>query len=230
MRGGAVCVDKSAAYRLEPGIPLVVPEVNGGRAAEHQGIVANPNCCTIPLTCALKPLHDAAGLARVRVATYQSVSGAGAQAMEQLRGQSQEDNDLRMDWDFDGVEFDEEEKLREETRKILELPDLPVSATCVRVPVLVGHAEAIWIETQQPLSAAQATAILGGASGIRLEQFPTPGRAAGGDDVLVGRIRHDPTTENGLALFIVGDNLRKGAALNAIQIAELLLAQQRVAA
>ena len=108
VRGGAVCVDKSAAYRLEPGIPLVVPEVNGGRAGEHQGIVANPNCCAIPLTVALKPLHDAAGLQRVRVATYQSVSGAGAQAMERLRAESPEQHDLRMDWSFDGVEFDEE--------------------------------------------------------------------------------------------------------------------------
>jgi len=229
VRGGAVCVDKSAAFRLEPGVPLVVPEVNGRRAAEHQGIVANPNCCAIPLTCALKPLHDAAGLARVRVATYQSVSGAGVQAMERLRGQSPEANDLRMDWDFDGVEFDEEEKLRGETRKILELPELPLSATCVRVPVLVGHAEAVWIETQEPLSAEQATALLGTAPGIRLDQFPTPGAAAGADDVLVGRIRQDPTIENGLALFVVGDNLRKGAALNAIQIAELLLAQRAVA-
>ena len=229
VRGGAVVVDKSEAYRLQPGIPLVVPEVNGARAAEHQGIVANPNCCAIPLTCALKPLHDAAGLARVRVATYQSVSGAGTRAMERLRGQSPEENDLRMDWDFDGVELDEEEKLREETRKILELPTLPVSATCVRVPVLVGHAEAIWVETQEPLSAEQASSILGAAPGLRLEQFPTPGGAAGGDDVLVGRIRNDSTTENGLVLFVVGDNLRKGAALNAIQIAELLLAQRAVA-
>jgi aspartate-semialdehyde dehydrogenase len=230
VRGGAVCVDKSSAYRLEPGVPLVVPEVNGVRAAEHQGIVANPNCCAIPLTVALKPLHDAAGLARVRVATYQSISGEGAQAMERLRAQAQHENDLRMAWDFDGVEFDEEEKLREETRKILELPVLPVSPTCVRVPVLVGHAEAIWIETEEPLSAEQATSILAGAPGVRLEQFPTPGAAAGGDDVLVGRIRKDPTVPNGLALFVVGDNLRKGAALNAIQIAELLLAQHRVAA
>jgi aspartate-semialdehyde dehydrogenase len=230
VRGGAICVDKSSAYRLEPGIPLVVPEVNGERAREHEGIVANPNCCAIPLTVALKPLHEAAGLRRVRVATYQSVSGAGAQAMERLRGESPEEHDLRMDWSFDGVEFDEEEKLREETRKILELPDLPISASCVRVPVLVGHAEAVWIETEQPLSAEQATAILGDAPAVRLEQFPTPGAAAGGDDVLVGRIRRDPTSENGLVLFIVGDNLRKGAALNAIQIAELLLAQQRVAA
>ena len=230
VRGGAVCIDKSSVYRLEPGIPLVVPEVNGSRAAEHEGIVANPNCCAIPLTCALKPLHDAAGLARVRVATYQSVSGAGAKAMERLRGQTPEENDLSMDWDFDGVEFDEEEKLREETRKILELPALPVSATCVRVPVLVGHAEAIWVETQEPLSAEQASSIIGAAPGLRLEPFPTPGAAAGGDDVLVGRIRKDPTTDNGLALFVVGDNLRKGAALNAIQIAELLLSHQRVAA
>ena len=224
VRGGAIAIDKSAAYRLEPGIPLVVPEVNGIRAGEHDGIVANPNCCAIPLTCTLKPLHDAAGLVRVRVATYQSVSGAGAQAMERLRGQSPDELDLRMDWSFDGVEFEEEEKLREETRKILELPALPVSATCVRVPVMVGHAEAVWIETREPLSAEEATSILAGAPGIALEQFPTPGGAAGGDDVLVGRIRKDPTVENGLALFIVGDNLRKGAALNAIQIAELLLA------
>jgi aspartate-semialdehyde dehydrogenase len=230
VRGGAVCVDKSAAYRLEPGVPLVVPEVNGARAGEHQGIVANPNCCAIPLTCTLKPLHDAAGLVRVRVATYQSVSGAGAQAMEKLRAQSPEQNDLRMDWDFDGIEFDEEEKLRDETRKILELPELPISATCVRVPVLVGHAEAVWLETAEPLSPEDATSILGGAPGIQLEQFPTPGAAAGGDEVLVGRIRRDPTVENGLVLFVVGDNLRKGAALNAIQIAELVLAQQRVAA
>jgi aspartate-semialdehyde dehydrogenase len=230
VRGGALAVDKSAAFRLEPGVPLVVPEVNGARAAEHEGIVANPNCCAIPLTCALKPLHDAAGLVRVRVATYQSVSGAGAQAMQRLREQSPEEHDLRMDWDFDGVEFDEEEKLREETRKILELPELPVSATCVRVPVLVGHAEAVWIETEEPLSADEATQLLGDAPGIRLEQLPTPGAAAGGEDVLVGRIRRDPTVEHGLVLFVVGDNLRKGAALNAIQIAELLLAERPVAA
>ena len=208
VRGGAVAIDKSSAYRLQPGIPLVVPEVNGIRAAEHDGIVANPNCCAIPLTCTLKPLHDAAGLVRVRVSTYQSVSGAGAQAMEQLRGQSQAENDLRMDWSFDGVEFEEEEKLREETRKILELPALPVSATCVRVPVLVGHAEAVWLETREPLTPEDATAILADAPGLRLEQFPTPGGAAGRDDVLVGRIRKDTTVENGLALFIAGDNLR----------------------
>ena len=117
VQGGAVVVDKSAAYRLVDGVPLVVPEVNGARAADHDGIVANPNCCTIPLTCVLKPLHEAAGLRRVRVSTYQSVSGAGAAAMERLAGEQPHEHDLRMDWEFDGVEFDEESKLREETRK-----------------------------------------------------------------------------------------------------------------
>src|SRR6266581_3220466 len=145
VRGGAVAIDKSSAYRLQDGVPLVVPEVNGARAAEHDGIVANPNCSTIPLTMVLKPLHDAA--ARARVSTYQSVSGAGTQRMGELRAQQPAEGELRMDWDFDGVEFDEESKLRAETRKILELPELPFSATCVRVPVLVGHAEAVWIET-----------------------------------------------------------------------------------
>ena len=230
VRGGAMCVDKSSAFRLEDGIPLVVPEVNGARALEHDGIVANPNCCTIPLTCTLKPLHEAAGLRRVIVSTYQSVSGAGAQAMERLRATPPGEADLAMDWDFDGVEFDEESKLRAETRKILELPDLPISATCVRVPVLVGHAEAVWFETEEPLDAARARTLLGAAPGIRLEEFPTPGAAAGGDDVLVGRIRADATAENGLVLFVVGDNLRKGAALNAIQIAELLLDRRAIAA
>jgi aspartate-semialdehyde dehydrogenase len=230
VRGGAVAIDKSAAYRLEPGIPLVVPEVNSGRALEHDGIIANPNCCTIPLTCVLKPLHEEAGLVRVRVATYQSVSGAGAQAMERLRNEPQDDHDLRMDWSFDGEEFEEESKLRDETRKIMELPDLPLQATCVRVPVMIGHAEAIWIETEQPLSSERARALLGAAPSVRVDDFPSPGKAAGGDEVLVGRIRRDPTVEQGLALFLAGDNLRKGAALNAIQIAELVLDRARAAA
>jgi aspartate-semialdehyde dehydrogenase len=230
VRGGAICVDKSEAYRLEPGIPLVVPEVNGTRAGEHDGIVANPNCCTIPLTMALKPLHDAAGLARVRLATYQSVSGAGAQRMEDLRATAPGEADLAMNWEFDGEELDEETKLRAETQKILELPELPVSASCVRVPVMIGHAEAVWIETVDELSADDAKKILGARPGIRLTEFPTPGEAAGGDDVLIGRIRPDRTTANGLQLFVVCDNLRKGAALNAIQIAELLLAPTRVTA
>jgi aspartate-semialdehyde dehydrogenase len=230
VRGGAVVVDKSSAYRLQDGVPLVVPEVNGDRASHHEGIVANPNCCTIPLTMALKPLHDAAGLARVRVSTYQSMSGAGAQRMEELRATPPAEGDLAMDWSFDGEEFEEESKLRAETRKVLELPELPVSATCVRVPVLVGHAEAVWVETTEPLSPAAARGLLAAAPGIRVEDFPTPRGAVGIDDVLVGRIRRDPTVENGLALFVVCDNLRKGAALNAIQIAELLLSRRAIAA
>jgi aspartate-semialdehyde dehydrogenase len=230
IRGGAVVVDKSSAYRLEEGVPLVVPEVNGGRAQEHTGILANPNCCTIPLTMALKPLHDDAGLVRARVSTYQSASGAGSKRMEELKSTPPGEANLAMDWDFDGEEFDEETKLREETRKILELPELPISATCVRVPVLVGHAEAVWVETERPLSAAEARRLLSDTPGIRVEEFPTPRDATETDDTLVGRIRRDPTVVNGLVLFVVADNLRKGAALNAIQIAELLPAQRAVAA
>jgi aspartate-semialdehyde dehydrogenase len=230
--GGAVCVDKSSAYRLTDGIPLVVPEVNGARAFEHQGILANPNCCTIPLTMALRPLHEEAGLARVRVATYQSVSGAGAQRMEQLRAEPPAEHNLVMDWTFEGYgdESEEESKLRAETRKILELPDLPFSATCVRVPVMVGHSEAVWVELQEPLPAERATELLAAAPGIRVVDVPTPKDAAGTDDVLVGRVRSDQSSENGLAFFLAGDNLRKGAALNAVQIAELVLERERIAA
>jgi aspartate-semialdehyde dehydrogenase len=230
VRGGAIAVDKSSAYRLEDGVPLVVPEVNGGTATENDGIVANPNCCTIPLTIALKPLHEAAGLARVRVSTYQSMSGAGAQRMEELRATPAAEGQLDMDWELDGDDFDEEKKLRAETRKILGLADLPISVTCVRVPVLIGHTEAIWVETETPLSADDARDLLAEAPAIRLEHVPRPRDAVGIDDVLVGRVRRDETVENGLVLFLACDNLRKGAALNAIQIAELLLEQQLVAA
>ncbi len=228
--GGALCVDKSSAYRLVDGYPLVVPEVNGARvvdAVTGHRIVANPNCCTIPLTCVLKPLHDAAGIERVRVATYQSVSGAGAQRMEQLRAEDPADHDLVMDWSWEGDESDEESKLRAETRKILELPELPISATCVRVPVMVGHSEAVWVELTDHLSAEQAADVLREAAGVRvldLPEFPTPAAAAGADDVLVGRIRPDGASPHGLALYLSCDNLRKGAALNALQIAELMLA------
>jgi aspartate-semialdehyde dehydrogenase len=231
VRGGAVAVDKSSAYRLEPGIPLVVPEVNGGRALENDGIIANPNCCTIPLTCVLKPLHDAVGLKRVRVSTYQSVSGAGAQRMEQLRNEPQEQHNLGMDWSWEGDETDEESKLRAETRKIMELPDLAISATTVRVPVLVGHAEAVWIELEDDLSPEQATRLLEAAPSVQVVDVPTPGDAAKTDQVLVGRIRPDRAADGrGLALFLACDNLNKGAALNAIQIAELVLERQRAAA
>jgi aspartate-semialdehyde dehydrogenase len=230
VRGGALCVDKSEAFRLQGGVPLVVPEVNGERALEHDGIVANPNCCSIPLTLVLKPLHDAAGIRSVRVATYQSASGKGAQRLQRLLEEPQAEHDLATDWAFDGEEFDEDVKLREETRKILELPELPVSATCVRVPVPVGHAESVWLETEEPLDPSRARELLAAAASVRVEDFPTPGLAAGGDEALVGRIRRDPTAENGLALFVACDNLRKGAALNGIQIAELVLARRPVVA
>jgi len=224
VRGGAVAIDKSSAYRLEPGIPLVVPEVNGNRALEHDGIVANPNCCTIPLTCVLKPLHDAAGLTRVRVSTYQSVSGAGAKRMEELRNELSAEHDLKMDWTWEGDETDEESKIRAEARKILELPDLPISATTVRVPVMVGHAESVWLELEEELSPEQAESILREAPSVSVVDVPTPGGAAQTEDVLVGRIRADRAAEgNGLVLFLACDNLVKGAALNALQIAELLL-------
>lgn len=227
--GGAVCVDKSTAYRLTEGIPLVVPEANGECALDHQGIVANPNCSTIQLVCLLKPLHEAGVLKSVRVSTYQSASGAGRASMDRLRAQQSADGNVVMDWDFEGDESEEESKLRAETRKILELPDLPLSATCARVPVLVGHSQAIWVETERPLEPDEAREALAAAPSVRVQDRPTAGDAVGGDDVLVGRIRRD-TAGEGLVLWGVCDNLRKGAALNAIQIAELLLARQALAA
>jgi aspartate-semialdehyde dehydrogenase len=231
--GGALAVDKSSAYRLEDGYPLVVPEVNGARALEALAttrVVANPNCSTIPLTCVLKPLHDAVGLRRVRVSTYQAVSGAGAQRMERLRNEPPADHDLGFDWSWEGDETDEEAKIRAEARKILELPELPVSATTVRVPVLVGHAQSVWVETVDPLPPAQAEGLLAGAPGVRVVETPTPAAAARTEDVLVGRIRPDRAADgSALVLFLACDNLVKGAALNAIQIAELLLDPPRAA-
>jgi aspartate-semialdehyde dehydrogenase len=229
VRGGAVVVDKSDAYRLTDGIPLVVAGVND-HVLNGDDIVANPNCSAMQLSLALKPLHDAAGLARVRLATYQSASGAGDAGSERLRATAPAEGNLSMDWELDGEEFSEEWKLRAETRKILDLPDLPLHATCVRVPVLVGHAQAVWVETEQPLSPDEARAALGAAPHIELADLPTPGDAAGRDTVLVGRIRRDTADERGLALWVVNDNLRKGAALNAVQIAELLLERRLLAA
>ncbi len=226
---GAACIDKSDAFRLADGVPLVVVGVNDGAVGDST-LVANPNCSAMQLACALKPLHDAAGLARVRLATYQSASGAGDGGIEKLRSLAPAEGDLSMDWEFDGDEFDEEWKLREETRKILALPDLPLHATCVRVPVLVGHAQAAWVETQRRLSPDEAREALAASPQIELADLPMPGDAAGRDRVLVGRIRRDPTDERTLALWIVNDNLRKGAALNAVQIAELLLARAPLAA
>jgi aspartate-semialdehyde dehydrogenase len=225
VEGGAVCIDKSDAYRLADGVPLVVAGVND-EALDHDPIVANPNCSAIQLATVLKPLHDAGGLTRVRLATYQSMSGAGDAGIERLRALQPTQGDLAMDWDFDGEEFSEEWKLRAETQKIVGLPDLPIQATCVRVPVLVGHAQAIWVETEEPLAPERARELLGAAPHVELADHPTPSQAAGRDAVLVGRIRSDATTENGLALWTVNDNLRKGAALNAVQIAELLLARR----
>ena len=234
VEGGALVVDKSSAYRLVDGYPLVVPEVNGPRAREAvttTRVVANPNCSAIPLTCVLKPLHDAAGLRRVRVSTYQAVSGAGAQRMEKLRAESPERHDLAFDWTWEGDETEEESKIRAETRKILELPELPLSATTVRVPVLVGHSQSVWIETEKPLLPEHAEAILAGAPSVRLVETPTPQAAAQTEDVLVGRVRPDRAADgNGLVLFLACDNLVKGAALNALQIAEILLEPARAVA
>jgi aspartate-semialdehyde dehydrogenase len=226
---GTVCVDKSDAFRLADGVPLIVAGVNDD-ALDDSSIVANPNCSAIQLGCVLKPLHDAAGLRRVRLATYQSMSGAGDPGIERLRAVKPMEADLAMDWELDGDEFSEESKLRAETRKILGLPELALQATCVRIPVLVGHGQAIWVETEEPLTPGQARSLLDGAPHIRLEEFPTPGAAAGHDEVFVGRIRQDTTEPNGLALWAVNDNLRKGAALNAIQIAQLILSREPVSA
>jgi aspartate-semialdehyde dehydrogenase len=228
VRGGAVAIDKSDAYRLTDGIPLVVAGVND-HVLNGDEIVANPNCSAMQLACVLQPLREAAGLARVRLATYQSASGAGDAGIEKLRSIGPAEGNLGMDWELDGEEFSEEWKLRAATRKILGLPDLPLHATCVRVPVLVGHAQAVWLETETPLSPDEAREALAASDQIELADLPTPADAAGRDRVLVGRIRRD-TAGEGLALWIVNDNLRKGAALNAVQIAELLLERRLLAA
>jgi aspartate-semialdehyde dehydrogenase len=226
---GTTCIDKSDAFRLSEGIPLVVAGVNDD-ALDGGPIVANPNCSAIQLACVLKPLHDAVGLRRVRLATYQSMSGAGDPGIERLRAVKPMEADLAMDWELVGDEFDEESKLRAETRKILGLPELPIQATCVRVPVLVGHSQAICVETEDRVAPEDARKLLQAAPHIALEDFPTPGSAAGRDEVFVGRIRQDSTEPKGLVLWAVNDNLRKGAALNAVQIAELILSRQPVSA
>jgi aspartate-semialdehyde dehydrogenase len=243
---GCVVVDKSSAFRMDPGVPLVVPEVNPEAVEAHRGIVSNPNCSTIQLVAALKPLHDAAGLAHVTVATYQAVSGTGANAVRELRDQSQAllagepaapsvyphqiaFNVLPHCDAFEGDSTTEETKLVNETHKILGDPDIPISSTCVRVPVWRGHSEAVWVETHEPLGAERARALLRDAPGVRVvddpaaSAYPLPSAAAGTDDVLVGRIRDDASRRNGLSLFVVADNLRKGAATNGVQIAELLV-------
>jgi aspartate-semialdehyde dehydrogenase len=228
--GGTVCIDKSDAFRLADGVPLVVAGVNDSTLRQDDEIVANPNCSAIQLSCVLKPLQDAAGLASVRLATYQSMSGVGDVGIERLRATEPAEGDLAMDWDMEGDEFSEESKLRAETRKILGLPDLQLQAQCVRVPVLVGHAQAIWVETVEPLSAEEAREALASAPHVALQDFATPKDAAGRDEVLVGRVRPDTANSTGLAVWSVNDNLRKGAALNAVQIADALLERRLVRA
>jgi aspartate-semialdehyde dehydrogenase len=227
--GGTVCIDKSDAFRLADGVPLVVAGVNDS-ALDHDEIVANPNCSAIQLSCVLKPLHEAAGLVSVRLATYQSMSGIGDAGIERLRATEPAEGDLAMDWELEGEEFSEESKLRAETRKILDLSELPLQAQCVRVPVLVGHAQAIWVETAEPLSSDDAREVLGSAPHVALQDYATPKEAAGRDEVLVGRVRSDTSSGGGLALWSVNDNLRKGAALNAVQIADALLERRLVRA
>jgi aspartate-semialdehyde dehydrogenase len=248
VRRGCVVIDKSSAFRLADDVPLIVPEVNAETAAGHRGIVANPNCSTVQLVIALKPLHDAARITHVTIATYQAVSGTGARAVDELREQSRAlldgqahrpavyphqiaFNALPHCDAFDGAETTEETKLVAETHKILGDPGIGISATCVRVPVWRGHSEAVWIETEQPLAAEVARELLEQAPGLRVvddpaqARYPLASEASGSDDVLVGRIRRDPSREHGLVMWIVADNLRKGAATNGVQIAELLVAR-----
>jgi aspartate-semialdehyde dehydrogenase len=249
---GAVVIDNSSAWRSDPAVPLVVAEVNPHALADlPKGIVANPNCTTMAAMPVLKPLHDEAGLKRIVVSTYQAVSGAGLAGIEILAKQLSHVGDRAAELARDGQadflpaaekwtapiahnisslnyvlgedDYTEEElKLRDESRKILEIPDLPVSGTCVRVPVFTGHGLSINAEFERPISAARALELLGRAPGVVVTEAPNSLQATGQDPVFVGRVRPDRSVEHGLALFVVGDNLRKGAALNAVQIAEVL--------
>jgi aspartate-semialdehyde dehydrogenase len=245
---GAVVVDNTSHYRMHDDVPLVVAEVNPDDLRGHNGIVANPNCSTMQMVVALKPIHDEAGIERLVVSTYQAVSGTGRAAIDELREQSRAVLEGR------GVEAavyprqiafnalpqagafaegddhtDEERKLIDETRKILDDPAIRVSATCVRVPVVTGHSEAVNVETTRPLSPERARELLATAPGVTVLDEPGDARypmavdAAGRDDVFVGRIRRDPGNESALDLWVVSDNLRKGAATNAVQVAELLV-------
>ena len=252
---GAVVVDNSSAWRMDPDVPLVVPEVNeDALGSMRKGIVANPNCTTMVGMPVLKPLHDEAGLNRLVVSTYQAVSGAGLAGVAELDTQLRATVDKAAALTFDGSavtgppatvfgdtiahnvlsvagsvvddgsgETNEEQKFRDESRKILGIPALAVTCTCVRVPVFTGHSLSIVAEFGRPLSPARATELLAGAVGVELSDLPTPLRAAGTDPCLVGRIRSAQGGTNVLALFVSGDNLRKGAALNAVQIAESLV-------
>ncbi len=256
---GAIVIDNSSAWRMDPDVPLIVSEVNPHALADvRKGIIANPNCTTMAAMPVLKPLHSAAGLRRLIVSTYQAVSGSGLAGVEELDTQVRAavtQDIARLTHDGTAVDFpepvkyvrpiafdvvplagsivddgsletDEEQKLRNESRKILEIPDLLVSGTCVRVPVFTGHSLSINAEFDRPISPEEAMALLADAAGVQLSDVPTPLQAAGADPSFVGRVRQDSSVPDGrgLALFVSNDNLRKGAALNAVQIAELLAA------
>lgn len=252
---GALVIDNSSAWRMDPAVPLVVAEVNPHDLANiPKGIIANPNCTTMAAMPVLKPLHDKAGLRRLIVSTYQAVSGGGVAGVEELASQLQKAGDdcTRLVNDGEGIDFpapkkwqvpiaynvvpynyqivedgytEEEIKFRNESRKILGIPELNVSCTCVRVPVFTGHSLSINAEFEQNISADAALELLHSAAGVVVTEVPNPLMATGRDPVFVGRVRPDPTVAHGLAMFVSGDNLRKGAALNAIQIAEVIYQQ-----
>jgi aspartate-semialdehyde dehydrogenase len=253
VESGAVVIDNSSAFRMNPQVPLVIPEVNPEAAATHQGIIANPNCTTILMAMAVWPLHQLQPVQRIVAATYQSASGAGMRAMEELKSQTQAIlqgetpptecfpyplafNLFPHNTPLNEQGYCEEEmKMVNETRKIFNAPQLRVSATCVRVPVLRAHSEAINLEFAQPMSVEKAREVLANAPGVRVVEdwqanyFPMPIDASGRDEVLVGRIRQDLSHPCGLELWLCGDQIRKGAALNAVQIAELLVARNLLA-
>jgi aspartate-semialdehyde dehydrogenase len=246
-RAGAVVVDNSSAFRMDPNVPLVVPEVNAEDIKEHKGIIANPNCSTIQMVVAIYPLHKVDPIKRIIVDSYQSASGIGSSAMEELVDQSKlalEGREVvphlfphqiafnvlpEIDLFLDNAYTKEEWKMVEETQKIMHAPEIAISATCVRVPVSIGHSEAIHIELTKPMSPQEARQILAEAPGVRVQDdpgislYPHPWSAAGTDDVFVGRIRKDSSHERGLAMWVVSDNIRKGAALNTVQIAETMI-------
>jgi aspartate-semialdehyde dehydrogenase len=229
---------------MKENVPLVVPEVNRDDIKDNEGIIANPNCCAVPLTIVLNPLKRAVGIERVLVSTYQSASGAGRALVEELQDQTKAIADgtepqiliypyqlaynvVPGGWHPEADGYNEEEiKIANETRKILHMGDLKITATCVRVPVPVGHGESVFVETTEKITADEARTLFGSSPGLIVEDdphakiYPTPHNVAGKDEVYVGRIRNDPSTSRGLALWLVSDNLRKGAALNAVQIAE----------
>jgi aspartate-semialdehyde dehydrogenase len=251
IKAGAVVIDNSSAFRMDPKVPLVVPEINPGDLDHHQGLIANPNCSAAILGVAIHPLHKAATIKRIVVSTYQSASGAGAQAMQELedqvashtKGQPIEKKVFPHQIAFnvfshntkvaDNGYNEEENKMIEETRKMFHEENLPIVPTCIRVPVLRAHSESVVLEFEKPLSPEEARAILAKAPGVKLvddaasNHFPMPIEASGDLDVHVGRIRRDLSRENGLALFVSGDQLLKGAAWNAVQIAEFLAAKKK---